>query len=187
MQRGWSFYGRALAMLAGSASLLYGQATLGSATVAGTVRDPSGLAVPAANVSLIDTARGLSRTALTNESGAYIFPNVPAGDYRVQVAKDGFDTQSVQGIQLQVGQTAALDVTLRVGAVSTVVSVSGEQAVLLETESNVIGTVVDSDRVQSLPLNGRNFLQLALISAGANEVTGRSDMYTSQIGHSSGP
>ncbi|MCL5746566.1 MAG: TonB-dependent receptor, partial [Acidobacteria bacterium] len=158
---------------------------MGSATLGGTVRDPSGLAVPAARVTLTETARGLSREASTNETGSYIFPNVQAGDYKLQVSKEGFESQAVQSIRVQVGQVATLDVTLKVGQVSTVVSVSGEQMVLLETESNVIGTVVDSERVQSLPLNGRNFLQLALMAAGSNEVTGRSDMYTGQVGHPS--
>ncbi len=162
-----------------------GQATLGSATISGTIRDPSGLPIPHGKVVLTDLARALNRETETNESGSYIFPNVPAGEYGLRVAKDGFDTQEIKNIRVQVGQVATLDVTLKVGQVSTLVSVSGEQMVLLETESNVIGTVVDSDRVQSLPLNGRNFLQLALIAAGSSEVTGRADVYTGQIGHPS--
>src|SRR5581483_3242720 len=162
---------------------MYGQATLGSATLTGTVRDPSGLAIPAARVTLIETARGLSRETSTNETGSYIFPNVQAGDYTLRLNKDGFESQEMKSIRLQVGQVATLDVALKVGQLSTVVSVSGEQMVLLETESNVIGSVVDSERVQSLPLNGRNFLQLAGLAAGSNEVTGRSDMYSQQVGH----
>ncbi|MBI3697069.1 MAG: TonB-dependent receptor [Acidobacteria bacterium] len=168
-----------------AAPLLCGQATLGSATISGTVRDQTGLAAPQAKVVLSDTARGFSRESATNESGAYIFPNVPAGDYALQVTKEGFEAQEVKNIRVQVGQVAELDVTLSIGRVSTVVSVSGEQMTLIETESNVVGTVVDSERVQSLPLNGRNFLQLALIAAGSNEVTGRADVYTGQVGHPS--
>src|SRR5205807_1639141 len=68
-------------------------------------------------------------------------------------------------------------------AVSTVVSVSAEQRVLLETESNAIGTVVDSERVESLPLNGRNFLQLALLAGGSSALTGNANVIQTQIGH----
>jgi hypothetical protein len=171
--------------LVATVSSLHGQATLGSATLGGTIRDQSGLAVPAAKVTLTDTARGLARETATNETGSYIFPNVQAGDYKLQVRKEGFESQEVDNVRVQVGQVATVDVALKVGQVSTVISVSGEQMVLLESESNVIGTVVDSERVQSLPLNGRNFLQLALIAAGSNEVTGKSDVYTGQIGHPS--
>ena len=161
------------------------QATLGSATLGGTVRDQTGLATPQAKIVLIDVDRGLRRESITNESGAYVFPNVPAGDYTLQTIKEGFDSQEVKDIRIQVGQVAAIDISLKVGQVSTVISVSGEQMTLIETESNAIGTVVDSERVQGLPLNGRNFLQLALIAAGSSEVVGRADVYTGQVGHPS--
>lgn len=75
-------------------------------------------------------------------------------------------------IQLQVGQVATVDVALQLGSVSTVVSVSGEQSTIIDTESNVIGTVVNSQQVQDLPLNGRDFLQLALTASGSSQVTG---------------
>ena len=169
----------------GAAPSLHGQATLGSATLGGTVRDQSGLATPRAKIVLTDVARGLSRESTTNESGAYIFPNVPAGDHSLQAAKEGFDAREVKNIRLQVGQVVAIDISLKVGQVSTVISVSGEQTTLIETESNAIGTVVDSERVQSLPLNGRNFLQLAPIASGSSEVVGRADVYTAQVGHPS--
>jgi len=151
----------------------------------GTVRDQSGLATPQAKIVLTDVARGLSRESMTNESGAYIFPNVPAGDYSLQATQEGFDAQEVKNIRLQVGQVVAIDISLKAGQVSTVISVSGEQMTLIETESNAVGTVVDSERVQSLPLNGRNFLQLALIASGSSEVVGRADVYTGQVGHPS--
>lgn len=174
---------RTLFLILALAPALHAQATLGSATISGTVRDASGLAVPSASLVLTDLARGLNRDAASNESAAYIFPNVPAGAYVLKVTKAGFDAAEIKDLQVQVGQAATLDVTLQVGQVSTVISVSGEQMVMLETESNVIGTVIDSNRVQSLPLNGHNFLQLALIAAGSSEVTGRADVYTGQIGH----
>lgn len=159
------------------------QASLGTATLSGTVRDSSGLAVPQAAVIATNTERGDRHQTLTNDAGSYAFPNMATGAYVVEVQKNGFDTKHVTGLQLQVGQVAAVDVTLQPGAISTVVSVSGEQATIIETESNVIGTVVNSQQVQDLPLNGRDFLQLALTASGSSPVTGGSDVYSAQIGH----
>lgn len=162
---------------------LHAQAALGSATVNGTVRDASDLAIPEAVVVLTDTARGDRRETKTNASGLFIFPNVPPGQYLLEAQKAGFDTKRITGVQVQVGQVATLDLTLQVGALSTVVSVSGEQSTIIDAESNVIGTVVNSQQVQQLPLNGRDFLQLALTASGSSPVTGGSDVYSSQIGH----
>lgn len=162
---------------------LYGQASLGTATISGTVRDSSGLAVPDAVVIVTNTERGDKRQTATNDAGSYVIPNVPTGVYRLEAQKSGFDTKRVTGLQLQVGQVATVDVALQPGAISTVVSVSGEQSTIIETESNVIGTVVNSNQVQDLPLNGRDFLQLALTASGSSQVTGGSDVYSSQIGH----
>lgn len=155
---------------------LFAQAISGSATVGGTVTDDTGAVISRAAVSLVDVARGLKRETLTNNVGRYLFPNVPAGAYTLRVTQDGFDAYEITRLNVEVGQLATLDVELKVGQVSTVVTVSGEQRILLETESNTIGTVVDSARVDALPLNGRNFLQLALLAAGSNEPVGRSDV-----------
>src|SRR5579875_2421157 len=146
---------------------LQAQAALGSATVNGTVRDASNLAIPEAAVVLTDTARGDRRETKSNGSGLFLFPNVPPGQYLLEAQKAGFDTKRITGVQLQVGQVATLDLTLQVGALSTVVSVSGEQSTIIDAESNVIGTVVNSQQVQQLPLNGRGFLQLALTASGS--------------------
>lgn len=165
------------------AKLLHGQAGLGTGTVNGTVRDAGNLAVPDAVVVLADTARGERRETKTNSTGLFIFPNVPPGQYLVEAQKSGFDSKRITGVQLQVGQVATLDLTLQVGSLSTVVSVSGEQSTVIDAESNVIGTVVNSQQVQQLPLNGRDFLQLALTASGSSQVTGGSDVYSAQIGH----
>ncbi len=162
---------------------LAAQAGLGTATANGTVRDGTGLAVPQATIVLTNTARGERHQTATNDTGSFVFPNLAPGLYALEAQKDGFETSRITGLQLQVGQVASVDMVMKLGAVSTVVSVSGEQSTIIETESNVIGTVVNSQQVQDLPLNGRNFLQLALTAAGSNAVTGGSDVYSSQIGH----
>ena len=172
-----------LAIVCALAIRVFGQATLGSATIGGTVTDTTGSSVPQATVVLTDLARGSTKHALTNDAGSYLFPNVPTGQYQIDVSKSGFDSKRVTGIDLRVGEFATVDAQLPVGAISTVVSVSGEQSTILDTESNVIGTVVNSTQVQELPLNGRDFLQLALTAAGSSPVTGGSDVYSSQIGH----
>ncbi len=177
------YSGCAVAAAVVFATRLFGQATLGSATIGGTVTDTTGLSVPEASVVLTEIARGSTRQTFTNDSGAYLFPNVPAGQYRIDVSKSGFELKRVTSIDLRVGQVATVDVVLPVGTISTVVSVSGAQSTILDTESNVIGTVVNSTQVQELPLNGRDFLQLALTAAGSSPVTGGSDVYSSQIGH----
>lgn len=162
---------------------LCAQATLGSAAAGGTVRDASGAAVPGARVVLTETARGLSRETDSNSAGSYLFPTVAPGVYSLRVTKESFEIYEIKDVRIEVGQLATLDVALKVGQISTVVSVSGEKTILLETESNAIGTVVDSARVESLPLNGRNFLQLALLAGGSNPPTGRSDVISGQVGH----
>ena len=161
----------------------WAQATLGSASLAGTVRDASGASVPEVRVALTETARGLTRETQTNTAGAYSFPTIPAAVYSLRVTKDGFDAYELKDIRVEVGQRATVEVDLKLGQLSTVVSVSAEQAILLETESSTIGTVVDSARVQGLPLNGRNFLQLALLAGGTQENTGRANVIGGQIGH----
>ncbi len=173
---------RIVVLVCAIAVSLRAQATLGSAAVGGTVTDPSGAAIPDARVVLLETARGLSRETASNSAGSYLFPSVSPGVYALRVTKDAFDAYELKGAQVAVGDLATLDVVLKVGQVSTVLSVSAEKTVLLETESNTIGTVVDSGRVESLPLNGRNFLQLALTAAGSEPVSGRSDN-TGQVGH----
>jgi hypothetical protein len=141
--------------------------------LSGTVRDAAGAQVPAAHVVLTEIARQLDRDSMSNDAGRFVFPNVPAGAYSLVVTKPGFTSYRLTDIRLTIDQQAAVDVTLQVGAVTTAVEVSARQEVMLEVESNTIGTVVDSARVVELPLNGRNPLQLALLAAGANDANNR--------------
>ncbi|MGH9660077.1 MAG: carboxypeptidase regulatory-like domain-containing protein, partial [Bryobacteraceae bacterium] len=171
-----------LALLLAASAAASAQTTLGGAALSGTVTDPTSAAVAGARAVLTDVARGLVREAEANDAGRFVFPSIPAGLYRLRVSKDGFETYELTGLNLDVGQLAAVNVELKVGAVTTVMTVSGERQLLTETESNTIGTVVDSARVDALPLNGRNFLQLAMMSAGSNEATGRADV-AGQTGH----
>ncbi len=145
----------------------------GSASLSGTIRDEAGAQVPGAAIVLTEVARHLDRNSVSNDAGRFAFPNIPAGAYTLTVTKAGFEMYRLTDIRLEVDQQGAVEVALRVGAVTTTVDVSAKQEVLLETESNTIGTVVDSERIVELPLNGRNPLQLALLAAGANDSNNR--------------
>ena len=162
----------------------FAQATLGAASLNGTVRDASGLGTPNAAVVLTDIEKGVNRTTTSNEAGAFNFPTIPPGSYSLRVSKTGFQAEEIRNLKLAVGQTEALEINLKIGEVSSTVEVTADVA-QLETESNVIGTVVDSGRVQELPLNGRNYLQLALLSGGAVPTNGRSDAISAQTGRAS--
>jgi hypothetical protein len=165
-----------------SGSAAFAQTTLGTASLSGTVRDSSGAAVPDAKIELADVARGLRRESVANAEGLFLFPSLTPGAYDLSVSKEGFQAQKIRGIQLEVGQRGTFDIDLKPGQISSVITVTAESVPQLETESNVVGTVVDSARVQELPLNGRNFLQLALLSGGAVQTNGRSDAIAGQTG-----
>jgi hypothetical protein len=111
-----------------------------------------------------------------------VFPNIPAVSYNLRIRKEGFATVELVRVRLEVGQTANLEVQLRPGEFRSVVTVASDEQVLLETDSNVVGTVIDAAQVQNLPLNGRNFLRLALLTGGSNEPVGRSSIIPFQLG-----
>ena len=132
----------------------------------GLVLDPSGAAIPAASVKLRNPATGQARPARTSEQGFYSFPFVPVGTYELEVSHAGFAGKVLRGLVLQVGQTARVDVTLELPCEQTVVRVEA-QPPLIETASPALGDEIDNRRVSLLPLNGRQFSQLALLAAGA--------------------
>ena len=164
-----------------AAPSIWAQGVSGSASVAGTVTDTTGAVIPGATVVLLNVERGSEQEVSTNEAGNYAYPDITPGTYSVRVSSEGFQTREVTDLQVQVGQRAAVNVELEVGQVTEVVTVEAA-AVLLETESNAIGTVVDSERVNELPLNGRNFLELALLAGGTAPAEGRAS-FAGQIGH----
>ena len=179
-------YLTAIAFLVALASYgppLWGQATLGSATVSGRVADSTAAVIPGANVTLTSEERGLARKTVTNAVGLYVFPDVPPGIYDLRVSHESFETYELTAFRLEVGRRATINVELQVGQVTNVITVEGGgETILLETDSNTLGSVIESERVEELPLNGRNFLQLALISGGSNEAVEQSNS-AGQNGH----
>jgi hypothetical protein len=132
----------------------------------GVVLDPTGAVVPGASVELRNLATGQTRGARTSDHGFYSFPLVPVGAYELKVAKIGFAVKVLQGLTLQVGQTVRVDVRLDLPRAQAVVRVDARPP-LIETASPAIGDEIDNQRVSLLPLNGRQFSQLALLAAGA--------------------
>src|SRR5580704_267164 len=146
---------------------LLGQ-TLGEIT--GQVGDPSGAGVPNAVVTLTSTSTNAVRQANSNEQGLYTFPSVPPGFYNVKVEHPGFKTATSNNVEVQVQQTVRLDLTLQVGQVSESVEVSAA-ADLLQAENATVGTVVETQSITQLPLNGREYLNLVALSSNANTLS----------------
>jgi hypothetical protein len=133
--------------------------------IVGTVRDTTGALVSGAKVSISDADRGLNFNLVTSEAGEYVSGPLPVGRYTVSVEHAGFKKSISNVIELQVQQRVPVNITLQVGQTTQVVEVTSATP-LLETETSELGQVVDARRVASLPLNGRNFAQLALLTPG---------------------
>lgn len=155
---------RSLIIIITTALAAFGQA--GNAEINGTVTDSSAAVVAGATVTISNPATGFSRALKTNDQGIYSAPALQPGVYSIKVEMQGFQAQSRGNIELQVGQAANIDFALSVGNVSEVVEVTGG-APVLETESTSVGTVIENKRIVELPLNGRNYLQLASLIPGA--------------------
>jgi hypothetical protein len=134
-------------------------------SIVGTATDASGASVPGADVTLTNTATADRRTAQSNGDGNYEFVNLVPGHYRLDAQKTGFKHVTKDDIEVQVQATVRVDAGMQVGDVSQTVEVSA-QAALLQTETSSLGTVVDQRKVQEMPLNGRNVLNLVTLVPG---------------------
>jgi hypothetical protein len=143
--------------------VVQGQASTGQ--ISGAVRDESGGVLPGVDVTVTQTDTGLTRSVVTDENGSYTFTNLPIGPYRLQASLSGFRTYQQTGIVLQVGSNPVIPVTMAIGALTETVSVEAA-APLVETRSTSIGQVIENERIEELPLNGRNSADLIEI-AGA--------------------
>ena len=137
-----------------------------TAQISGTVKDASGAVLPGVEVTATQTATGLVRTAVSNETGSYIVPNLPVGPYKLEAALSGFRTFVQTGIVLQVDANPVLNVTLEVGQVSETVEVQADAA-LVETRSTGISQVMENARILELPLHGRQVTDLIIASGAA--------------------
>ncbi len=130
----------------------------------GRVLDESGAAVGGATVTATNTATGITRSMTTGDNGAFRFPALPVGDYRVTVEHEDFTTAVREGVTVNVASTRSIDITLQVAEVEEEIVVTDE-APLLNT-SPALGTVVSQEELENLPLNGRQFANLAVLAPG---------------------
>jgi hypothetical protein len=134
-------------------------------TISGIVLDPSGGVIVGANVLIINNATGVEYPGKANSEGYYVVPNIPPGSYRIQVSNSGFKTIIKPDIVLHVEDALAINFTLPIGAASEIVTVEGG-APLINTTDASVGTVVDHAFVENMPLNGRSFQDLILLTPG---------------------
>jgi hypothetical protein len=149
-------------------TVAWGQGT--TARISGTVKDTTGLAVADAAIQVTQTATGLTRTVTSNQAGAYVFAELPIGPYLLEVSKPGFGKYVQSGILLQVDSSPSVDAVLKVGAVTDQVTVNAD-ASLVETHTSGVGTVVDNQRIEEMPINGRNVTELVFL-AGISTIGG---------------
>src|SRR6202522_1050903 len=158
-----------------SSPVMYGQAT-GSFT--GNVDDKSGSAIPEATIAVTSEGTGLERDTKTDSAGHYLIPLLPVGTYDIKVDAGGFQSAVSKDLHLQVDENRELDFTLVPASVTTTVTVSGE-AVAIATANPSLGQVITSQQVSQLPLNGRDFVQLATLTAGATAETNPGSFFNS--------
>ena len=144
-----------------------------NATVVGTITDPTGAVVPGVTVSVTNVNTGVSLTTATNASGYYRVENLIPGQYTVSAEAKGFQKALRTAFTLEVAQTATIDLTLQVGAVTQTVEVTGATP-MLQTQTAELGQVVNQQEVTQLPLVDRNYLRLALLSPGTSSYYNRS-------------
>lgn len=136
-----------------------GAQTVGQSQISGTIYDPSHATVAGARITATQTETGSARNTVSGPDGAYVLPALPIGPYRLEVAKDGFQTYVQTGIVLQVASSATVDASLAIGATTASVVVNGG-AVMVDNERTGIGTVIDEEHVSDLPLDNRLATQL---------------------------
>jgi hypothetical protein len=132
----------------------------------GTVTDPSGASIPNAQIAIRSSSQGFTRIVQSSATGAFSVPDLPPGVYTVSVDAAGFKKAVVEELTLYVGQVTTQNFHLEVGTATQTVSVNAEAA-LLNTTNGELGTVITNTSITQLPLNGRNFIQLNLLSPGA--------------------
>src|ERR1700678_4801423 len=141
-----------------------------TATIRGTVSDPSGAIVRAAKVTAKQIETGLTRVVITDRQGEYVLVELPIGHYQLEVQAKGFRTYVQQGISLDVNQTATVGIHLKLGAEAQQVEVSADAALVQSTVSSLGQTVMERE-ILDLPLDGRNFSQLGLLQPGVVPLT----------------
>lgn len=156
-----------LSLVASAGSLLFGQAT---ASFSGTVSDKAGAVVAGATVRATSQSTALVRDAKTDDSGHYLIPLLPVANYTIRVESQGFQPTEQKDVRLQVDEHREVNFVVQPASVSSSVEVSATE-VAVETANPSLGQVITSEQVADLPLNGRNFVQLATLTPGTTAST----------------
>ncbi len=149
-------------LLTTGAARVFAQST---GTIRGTVTDQSGAAVPSAAITAKDSNTGIERKEATNDSGIFVFPDLPIGTYSLKISVPGFKTENRPNLQLLTGQTMDLTIPLAVGTQNTEITVTSETQ-QIQTSTSTVEQSVSQQQMRDLPLNGRNPLQLTTLTAG---------------------
>ena len=147
-----------------SLSLVANAQNIATANLHGIVQDPNGAVIPNAKVTARLAAQNLERTTQTNGDGEYVLLNLPPGSYTIQVDAAGFAKLVQSPVVLTIGQDAQLPVHMRVASTSEQVTVESS-AELIETQRSSQSTTIDTQRIENLPINGRNYINFALTNS----------------------
>src|SRR5882762_7761142 len=158
----------ALALLCLSATSLFAQVN-SSAALRGTVTDKSKAVIPNADVKILNKETGLERATTTGQEGLYQFDLLPAGHYEIRISMKGFSTALIPNVELSVGQTTAIDASLSPSSQAETITVEAS-APLVDVQKTDVSRAVTPAEVQNLPLNGRDFANLAFLAPGAKPV-----------------
>jgi hypothetical protein len=142
----------------------YGFAQTSTATLGGLVQDANGAVIPGATITVTNVSTTLKRSASTNKDGNFAIPLLPPGTYTLRAEHEGFKIVQVEGVVLNIGDQKALQIQLNAGDLNETVQITGDTALIEESAS--VGTVVDRQFVENIPLNGRSFQSLITLTPG---------------------
>ncbi len=135
-------------------------------SIQGTVTDPNGAVVPAADVTINSPDTGLTRTTQTDSEGSYLVSELPIGTYQVTVKKSGFSDVSVKNVKVEVSATTRADVPLRLAGATTIVDIPGVEPIVNSAENNLGGSI-QAKQLQELPVSGRDFTKMLVLVPGS--------------------
>lgn len=157
-----------------------------TAELRGQVTDPNGAVVSGATVTITDSAKGTSKSAVSDATGSYVFISLLPSIYTLKIEAPNFAAKTYNNVELQVGQQLSLDVQLAVGEVGAVIDVNAGGELLVETERTQQSTVISTRQIENLPINRRNFLDFALLTPGVTDSDNINDTSDARVAQTPG-
>src|ERR1051325_10960931 len=156
-----------------SAHAAFGQAQSNAADIQGTIKDANNAVVANANVTARNPNTNVTRNATSNDDGLYRIINIPPGDYEITVEATGFKKAVLPKVTVTVGQAAEVDITLELGELREVVTVSNATTEIVETSKTAVATTIDQQHINNLPINERNYINFTLTTSTVSRDNGR--------------